>query len=119
MLIKSVLSSLPIYYMSLFKIPKNVAKELDRLQANFLWGGSEVRKKIHLIKWKEITMDKQKGGLGIRDIGLTNQCMLFKWWWRFALENDALWKALVCCKYGSAGGRWLMSTNIAGITSKI
>lgn len=64
-------------------------------------------------------MEKQKRGLGIRDIRLTNQCMLFKWWWRYAIEDDALWKAIVCCKYGSAGGKWLLSTNITGITSKI
>lgn len=38
-LIKAVLSSLPIYYMSLFKIPECVVKELDRIQARFLWGG--------------------------------------------------------------------------------
>ncbi|XP_028125599.1 uncharacterized protein LOC114322487 [Camellia sinensis] len=37
-LIKSVLSCLPIYYMSLFRIPKCVAREIDKIQAAFLWG---------------------------------------------------------------------------------
>lgn len=40
-LIKSVLSSLLIYYMLLFKIPECVAKEIDRLQVVFLWGDIE------------------------------------------------------------------------------
>lgn len=34
-LIKSMLSALPVYYMSLFKMPDCVAKEIDRIQASF------------------------------------------------------------------------------------
>ncbi|KAL7188457.1 hypothetical protein ACSBR1_038335 [Camellia fascicularis] len=30
-LIKAVLSSLPVYYLSLFKMPEGVAKELDKI----------------------------------------------------------------------------------------
>ena len=35
-LIKSVLGSLPIYFMLLFKMPEKVALELDKIQARFL-----------------------------------------------------------------------------------
>ncbi|XP_028064073.1 uncharacterized protein LOC114267248 [Camellia sinensis] len=48
-LIKSVLSSLPIYFLSIFKMPVGIAKSLDIIQANFLWGVSEIRKKVHLV----------------------------------------------------------------------
>ncbi|GMP23993.1 hypothetical protein CsSME_00001406 [Camellia sinensis var. sinensis] len=48
-LIKSVLSKLPTYYMSLFKIPESVAKDINRLQAAFLWGDTELRRKVHLV----------------------------------------------------------------------
>lgn len=46
-LIKFVLSSLPVYYMSLFRLPRSVAKELDKIQVAFLWGDSDVKKKVH------------------------------------------------------------------------
>ena len=39
-LLKSTLSSLPTYYLSLFTIPKAVATRLERIQRNFLWGSS-------------------------------------------------------------------------------
>ncbi|CAL5374865.1 unnamed protein product [Camellia sinensis] len=52
-LIKAVLSSLPVYYLSLFKIPKGVAKELDKIQAAFLWNGSVIELGRSLHDWEE------------------------------------------------------------------
>ena len=38
-LIKSTLSNMPIYTMSLFWIPKRVKSRLEKIQRDFLWGG--------------------------------------------------------------------------------
>ena len=38
-LLKSTLSSLPTYFLSLFTIPTHVANKIERLQRDFLWGG--------------------------------------------------------------------------------
>ena len=38
-LIKSTLSNLPTYLLSLFPIPASVANQIARLQRDFLWGG--------------------------------------------------------------------------------
>ena len=37
-LIKSTLSNLPTYFLSLFPIPASVANQIETLQRNFLWG---------------------------------------------------------------------------------
>ena len=44
-LLKSTLSSLPTYYLSLFTILTHVANKIERLQRDFLWGDS----KTHLV----------------------------------------------------------------------
>ena len=44
-LLKSTLSSLPTYYLSLFTIPSHVANKIEKLQRDFLWGDS----KAHLV----------------------------------------------------------------------
>lgn len=41
-LVKSVLNGIPIYVLSLFKIPAKVAKALEKLMRDFLWREREI-----------------------------------------------------------------------------
>jgi len=91
-LVKSVLNSLPLYYLSLFKVPKKVANDIVRLQRKFLWSGNKEGRYMPLVKWEVVMKHKSKGGLGIGDIVSKNAALLFKWWWRFVTEEGALWK---------------------------
>ena len=60
-LIRAVLESIPIYYLSLFRIPIGVAKSLEQCMRNFLWEGSEEGWKDHLIRWELVARSKEKG----------------------------------------------------------
>ena len=104
--IKSTLASIPIYQLSLFRMPKLVAKRLEKLQRDFIWGGGNLERKIHLINWEVVCTQKEKGGLGIRKIDLLNKALLGKWIWRFAFEKEILWKKVIGVKYGQAGFGW-------------
>lgn len=44
-LINSVITNLPIYYLSFFKIPNKVKDEIIKIQRNFLWHNAEEKKK--------------------------------------------------------------------------
>ncbi|RVX11700.1 LINE-1 retrotransposable element ORF2 protein [Vitis vinifera] len=105
-LIKSTLASIPIYQLSLFRMPKIVARRLEKLQRDFLWGGGRMERKIHLINWEVVCTQKEKGGLGIRKIDLLNKALMGKWIWRFAFEKDILWKKVIGVKYGQEGFGW-------------
>nr|XP_025625605.1 uncharacterized protein LOC112717897 [Arachis hypogaea] len=95
-LIKSVLNSLPVYYLSLYKMPKAVAEKLISLQKKFLWSKEEGRHGIALVKWEVVQTPKKLGGLGVGDAVMRNTALLFKWWWRFSKEECLLWKKVVC-----------------------
>ena len=79
-------NNLPIYLLSVFKIPQKVARRLVALQRNFLWGGDKDYKKISGVKWEVICLPKAEGGLGIKEISKFNEALLDKWIW--ALASD-------------------------------
>lgn len=111
-LIKSVLGSLPIFFLSLFKIPEGVAKEIEGIQARFLWGSDDLKRKIHMVCWSKIKHSKENGGLGVRGIKEMNDALLLKWWWRFGSEKGALWRKIICAKYKMNSNLWLPSMDI-------
>ena len=64
-LIKSTLSSLPTYFLSLMPLPRKVANRMEKLQRDFLWSGISGDSKLHLVKWAKVYKPLQLGGLGI------------------------------------------------------
>jgi len=86
--------------MSVFPMPASVSKSIDALRRNFLWQGSEDKKKFHLVKWEELIVNKDTGGLGIRNLRKQNQSLMLKWLWKFANEDHTLWKEVIIAKYG-------------------
>ncbi|GKU96320.1 hypothetical protein SLEP1_g9570 [Rubroshorea leprosula] len=102
-LLTSVLSALPRFYFSIFKVPKGILKELIRIQKNFLWGTSDESKKIAWVNWERVCLAKNKGGLGIPNLAIKNIALLGKWWDKFYddAESEKLWKKITISKYYS------------------
>ena len=110
-LIRSTLSNLPTYLMSLLRMPRGVSSRLEKIQRNFLRGSNASERKIHLINWKQVCLSKAKGGLGIRSLVLMNKALLSKWAWRFGEEDDnSAWKNVISLKYGIEEGGWCPRT---------
>ncbi|RVX21093.1 putative ribonuclease H protein [Vitis vinifera] len=105
-LIKSTLASMPIYQMSIFRMPKVVARRIEKVQRDFLWGGGHMEGKTHLVNWEVVCTDKARGGLGIRKLALLNKALLGKWIWRFASDKDNLWKQVIKMKYRQEEFGW-------------
>ena len=105
-LLKSMLSSLPTYYLSFFSIPRFVVDRLERIHRNFLWGSTDAEFKCPLVAWVKVCSPVEVGGLGIKKIGSFNQAPLGKCLRRFRHETTHLWCQVVASKYGEEwGGR--------------
>jgi hypothetical protein len=105
-LLKSMLSNLPTYLLSLFPIPVRVANRLDKIQKAFLWGGFGDEAKFHLVKWNRICTPLHSGGLGVHNFIQFNRALLGKWLWRYGREREALWRLVIDAKFESLKGGW-------------
>nr|KYP76171.1 Putative ribonuclease H protein At1g65750 [Cajanus cajan] len=92
-LINSVLTSLSLYIMSFYRMPKMVTKQLTTIQRSFLWGGKLDEKKKAWVSWEKICRPKKEGGLGIKKLDAFNEALLAKW---------RMWGRILLSKYGDS-----------------
>ena len=57
-LIRSTLSNMPNYLMSLFRLPRRIKLRLEKIQRDFLWGGGNLERKLHLVNWETVCLSK-------------------------------------------------------------
>nr|GEY02893.1 RNA-directed DNA polymerase, eukaryota [Tanacetum cinerariifolium] len=69
-LLKSVLGAIPIYYMSIFKVPMKVLQNMKSIRACFFNGADVNSKKPSWVRWKSVLAAKDVGGL---------RALMFKW----------------------------------------
>ena len=67
---------------------------------DFLQNSNKSDNGLHWVNWDEVCRPKQEGGLGIRPLRVMNEVLKTKWLWRFAKEDNAMWKNVIKAKYG-------------------
>ncbi|KAL0444647.1 UNVERIFIED_CONTAM: LINE-1 retrotransposable element O protein [Sesamum latifolium] len=94
-LLKSVLSSLHVYWSSIFVLPKSIIRVIEQKMRSFLWkrpSGSGFAK----VSWGQVCKPKEEGGLGIRRVLHMNQALMLKHVWRILQEDpSSIWVAWV------------------------
>lgn len=90
-LIISVLSSMQVYWGSMFILPVSVSKAVEKLMRNFLWSGDETGKGRAKVSWKEVCLPKVEGGLGIKPMILWNQAMMAFHVWSVVSNRQSIW----------------------------
>nr|GEV92727.1 homeodomain-like protein [Tanacetum cinerariifolium] len=94
-LLKSVLSSMPIYHMSMFKVPIKVLQKMKSIRCHFFNGVDQNGKKPIWVKWNNVLASKEKEGLGVSSLYALNRALLFKWVWSFHTQKGSLWEKVI------------------------
>ncbi|CAA7042047.1 unnamed protein product [Microthlaspi erraticum] len=102
-LIKSVGLALPVYAMSVFKLPIDLFKKLTSAMTEFWWSSGDNKRKIPWVAWQKLCRDKDKGGLGFHDIGKFNQSLLGKQAWRIWKYPNSLLAQILRNRYFKNG----------------
>lgn len=77
--VKAVLGTLPLYYLSLFKAPIKVIDQLETIRRLDFLGFNEGENNIGWLNWKHVLEIKSAGGLGVRSLQTKNFGLLGKW----------------------------------------
>ncbi|GJZ94810.1 RNA-directed DNA polymerase, eukaryota [Tanacetum coccineum] len=100
---KSVLSSLPTYYFSLFKVPVGVLRRIKSYRSSFFRGVDSGVRKTTWFSWDKVVASKDVGGLGVSSLFAMNHALLFKWIWKFMTQPDSLWLSVIKAILGRGG----------------
>jgi hypothetical protein len=88
-LINSVLSSLSLFMLSFFEIPKGVLEKIDYFCSRFFFDKMIVKRSIDSQSEVWCVNLNTKGGLRIQNLEIQNQYLLSKM--LFKLINEGLW----------------------------
>ncbi|KAI5397481.1 hypothetical protein KIW84_063337 [Lathyrus oleraceus] len=63
-LVKSIFTRLPIFFFSFYKALVKVCRDIDKFRQRFPWGGTNVKSKIHWVRWDNVCKSKEFDGHG-------------------------------------------------------
>jgi hypothetical protein len=83
-LVKTVLSAMPTFFMTVFKMLKWAYYRIDRFRRSFLWrgGNPDMVNGCHcLVNWQTCVRPRKWGGLGIKDLDKFDRALRLMWLW--------------------------------------
>ncbi|XP_071698739.1 uncharacterized protein [Rutidosis leptorrhynchoides] len=90
-LINSVLSSMQVYWASVYFLPQAIIKDIESLLMNFLWANDQKSRGKAKVAWKLVCRPKKNGGLGLRLLSVWNKVLLMKQVWKIVIQSDSIW----------------------------
>ncbi|CAN6236003.1 unnamed protein product [Urochloa humidicola] len=113
-LINAVLDGQLAHLMSAIPLPPGAIAQFDKRRRSFLWTGERTASGAScLIAWDKVRQDKHHGGLGVKDLGVQNTCLLLKLIHRLHSAASSSWAAwvrehadLVTMTGGLTGSHW-------------
>ncbi|GJR93607.1 RNA-directed DNA polymerase, eukaryota, reverse transcriptase zinc-binding domain protein [Tanacetum coccineum] len=99
-LLKSVLGSIPIFHMSIFRVPSSVLNMLESIRSHFFNGHELGSNKATWVKWSRVLTAIDHGGLGVSSLYALNRGLMVKWFWRFYSQKTSLWANVIKAIHG-------------------
>jgi hypothetical protein len=94
-LVKSVLTSIAIYYITVLNVPIEVLMKIDSIRRAFLWAACEkVTGGKCKVNWEMVCKPKVYGGLGILNLTKFASALRMRWLWHEWKDETKPWVGL-------------------------
>ena len=94
-LVKSVLTAIPIYILVAIKVPKWFLRAVDKIRRGFLWTGRQrANGGCCLVAWEKVMRPLDLGGLGIHNLEVLGWALQMRWLWMEKTRPDRPWAGL-------------------------
>jgi hypothetical protein len=107
--IKSMLASIPVYYMSTALFSKSFVGRITAIIRKFWWTGVQEDSPTSPIAYRschDMCQPKENGGLGIRDLYSVNKSLLIQAAWNVATHKNPMLSAVLKAKYYPNSSFW-------------
>lgn len=98
-LIQSVTNTIPMYCMSIAKLPSTCIAKLNGINQHFLWNATKEGFRRGRLSWRKVCRPKALCGLGIRNLSTLNTAFQLKLVWRMLHDPTSLWACAYKAKY--------------------
>ncbi|KAH9704682.1 reverse transcriptase domain-containing protein [Citrus sinensis] len=99
-LLKTVVQAMPNYAMSMYLLPLELCRDIEKMMNSFWWGSKGTSTKgIIWMRWERLCKPKTHGGLGFKKLHQFDISMLGKQGWRFLTNPNSLVARLFKARY--------------------
>ncbi|KAL0759958.1 hypothetical protein Bca101_076108 [Brassica carinata] len=91
LLIKIVISGITTFWCSCFILPKACINKINSLCGLFLWNGETEGHHSVRVAWDRLTLTKEQGGLGVKDLLVWNRACSLELVWLLFFRASSVW----------------------------
>ena len=94
-LVKSVISSLAVYFITSLIVPPSILQNVNKLERAFLWSGSDKTTGAKCkVNWNIVCRPSEYGGLGVLNTAKFARALRLRWPWFEWTEPNKMWVGL-------------------------
>ncbi|KAK1406265.1 hypothetical protein QVD17_41556 [Tagetes erecta] len=90
-LINSVISSLHVFWSSVFILPIRIMHDIEAKMRDFLWARGPLKRSRARVSWKDVCRPKTEGGLGIKRLRDMNKALMSFHIWSIVSKRPSVW----------------------------
>lgn len=90
LLIKTVIAGVSTFWCSSFILPKSCINKINSVCGIFLWTGSSEGHHSARVSWETVTLTKDQGGVGVKDLHCWNRVCILKLIWMLFFRPDSV-----------------------------